>query len=183
MKPRDHDPLRLDVERFANDDGRLEGHWPLNGMHRLVSACHGEEPPAPTDRVDFQAAGERRRQGAGESHAWLHLALETRVKLTCQRCLGPVETPLAVERWFHFVAGETQAAELDAESEDDVLAVTRSLDLHALAEDELLLALPLVPRHEVCPQPLLPATSETPDDEVAAPNPFAVLAGLKHRAH
>jgi uncharacterized protein len=183
MKPRDHDPLRLDVERFANEEGRLEGHWPLSGMHRLVSACHAEEPPASTELVAFQAAGERRRQGGGESHARLQLALETRVKLTCQRCLGPVEAPLAVDRWFHFVAGETQAAELDADSEEDVLAITRSLDLHALAEDELLLALPLVPRHEVCLQPPLPAASEASDDEAAAPNPFAVLAGLKHRAH
>ena len=183
MKPREFDPLRLDVERFATDQGRLQGHWPLSGMRRLVSACHADEPPVATDRVVFQAAGERRRQGGAESHAWLKLVLETRVKLTCQRCLGPVETPLAFERWFHFVAGETQAAQLDADSEEDVLAITRSLDLHALAEDELLLALPLVPRHEVCPEPLLPAQPEGFDEEAAAPNPFAVLAGLKHRAH
>ena len=108
----------------------------------------------------WQAVGERRRRyAAAESRAWLQLTLDTDVKLTCQRCLGPVETPLKVERWFQFVAGEEQAAQLDADSEEDVLASTRSLDLHQLAEDELLLALPLVPRHEVCPQPLQPAAA------------------------
>lgn len=185
MKPREHDPLRLDVERFASDEGRLQGQWPLSGMPRLLSACHADEPPAPTDGVAFQAAGERRRQAGSGQDAWLRLVLATRVKLTCQRCLGAVETPLALDRWFHFVDSEARAAELDAESDDDVLATTRSLDLHVLAEDELLLALPLVPRHEVCPQPLLPAKSgEAADDaEAAAPSPFAVLAGLKQRPH
>ena len=45
-----------------------------------------------------------------------------------------------------FVRGEDAAAELDAESDFDVLTLTRSLDLRELVEDELLLALPLVPR-------------------------------------
>ena len=183
MKAREHDFRKLDVERFASDGGRLQGHWPLAGMHRLLGTCHAEEPPSATDRVDWQAAGERRGEGAAESNAWLQLKVDARMTLTCQRCLGPVETPLQVERWFHFVTGEAQAAQLDAESEDDVLASTRSLDLHQLAEDELLLALPIVPRHEVCPQPLLQATADGLDQDVAAPNPFAALAALKRDRH
>jgi uncharacterized protein len=181
MKP--YDPHKLDVERFATEAGHLEGAWPLVGMHRLVDACHSEELPAPDDGVRWTAAGERRRQSPGESHAWLHLSLDTQVSLVCQRCLGPVETPLKFERWFHFVDGEEQAAALDAESEEDVLASTRALDLHALAEDELLLALPLVPRHEVCPQPLLPAATAALDEDAAPPNPFAALAALKRDRH
>ena len=183
MKEREHDPRRLDVERFASDAQRLEGNWPLSGMHRLVEACHAEDRPAATERVHWQASAERRRVGAGESHAWLKLAIDAQPKLTCQRCLGPVDTPLRFERWFHFVAGEEQAAALDADAEEDVLASTRALDLHQLAEDELLLALPLVPRHEACPDPL-PAIRVDPSfDEAAEANPFAVLAGLGRRAH
>jgi uncharacterized protein len=109
--------------------------------------------------------------------------LRARLNLTCQRCLGAVPAPLAVVSRFRFVAGETQAAALDAEAEEDVLASTRSLDLRTLAEDELLLALPIVPRHDVCPTPL-PRPSAGPDDEAAAaPNPFAALAGLKKARH
>jgi uncharacterized protein len=182
MKP--HDPLRLDVERFATDQGRLHGQWQLNGMRRLVEACHAEAPPAGSDLVDWQAVGERRRQhAAAESDAWLQLTLDTDVKLTCQRCLGPVDTPLKLERWFRFVVGEEQAAQLDTDSEEDVLASTRSLDLHQLAEDELLLALPLVPRHDVCPQPLQPAAFPGSQQAEPAVNPFAALAALKRGSH
>ena len=98
--------------------------------------------------------------------------------LVCQRCLGPVEAVLDADRSFLFVAGEDAAAALDADSEDDVLALTRSLDLRELVEDELLLALPLVPRHEECPEPLeVPPDADAPVEEKK--NPFAVLAALK----
>lgn len=183
MKP--HDPRRLDVERFATDRGRLQGDWPLSTMQRLVEACHVEAPPVVSDRVAWQAVGERRRRRhvAVESSAWLQLALDTKVRLTCQRCLGAVETPLAVERWFQFVVSEEQAAQLDADSEEDVLVSTRSLDLHQLAEDELLLALPLVPRHEACPQPLQPVTLPGAPEVESRPNPFAALAALRRGTH
>ncbi|MEO8123637.1 MAG: DUF177 domain-containing protein [Burkholderiales bacterium] len=186
MKPREHDPRRLDVERFATEGGRLEGDWPLANMVRLCDACHVALGPGAPDRIRWSARGERRKQAAGQvAHAWLRLMIDTRVDLTCQRCLSAVQVTLAVDRWFHFVADEQQAAALDAESDDDVLASSRSLDLRELAEDELLLALPLVPRHEVCPQPL-PAPVEAAgqhDDPGAAESPFAVLAALKRRPH
>jgi uncharacterized protein len=89
-----------------------------------------------------------------------------------------VGAEIVAQRSFLFVHGENTAAELDNDSEDDVLALTRSLDLVELIEDELLLALPLVPRHETCPQPLLAGEPEAlADDE--PPHPFAALAALK----
>ena len=90
-----------------------------------------------------------------------------------------------MSRWFRFVHDEKTAAELDADSEDDVLMLTRHLDAQELLEDELLLALPLVPRHDECPHPLaLPADELLPDghDEDALPHPFAALAALKARS-
>jgi len=109
---------------------------------------------------------------------WLHVGASTDLPLECQRCLKPVDVPLAIERSFLFVHGEDAAAQLDTDSEDDVLALTRTLDLRELIEDELLLALPIVPRHELCRVPLV-----APADEAEAveekPNPFAALAALK----
>ena len=76
--------------------------------------------------------------------------------------------------------GEETAAELDADTEDDVLAMTRALDVQALLEDELLLSLPLVPRHLVCPDPLVVPPDGAPDvDTAEKPQPFAALAALK----
>ncbi len=187
MKQREHDPRRLDIERFATEGGQLNGEWPLSTMTRLVALADPAPPSADAQPVRWTAKGERRRRPGAGADAWLRLELDAQVHLTCQRCLAPIETPLAVDRWFHFVEGEQQAAELDADSEDDVLASTRAFDLHALAEDELLLALPLVPRHAVCPQPLLPlgeaAVEEAEVAERDSAHPFSALAALKRGQH
>lgn len=175
MKARDFDPTKLDVEAFAKADASIEGAWPIAQLERLASLTVA---PAETDLVAWQARGESRAMRGGQPQAWLHIEAKTQVMLECQRCLAPVAADVDAKRSFLFVHGEEAAAELDADSEDDVLALTRSLDLRDLIEDELLLALPLVPRHETCPQPLL--QSETPAAaEEKAPHPFAALASLK----
>ena len=42
MKPRTHDPQRLDVEAFAADGASLEGGWPLAGFARLIDGQPAE---------------------------------------------------------------------------------------------------------------------------------------------
>ena len=135
--------------------------------------------------VAWTAAGERRPVPAGEAELWLTLSAEAPVWLTCQRCLQPFAVPLAVQQRLRFVHGEAQAEALDAEHDDDVLAVSKSLDLRELIEDELLLSLPIVPRHERCPKPLVvPADvaelpGDLPGEPAERPNPFAALLALK----
>ncbi|MFT3664768.1 YceD family protein [Piscinibacter sp.] len=181
MKPRVHDPLRLDVEVFAKDAGRLEGRWPLAGFARLAESAHAQARPGAADPVAWQARGEQRAQRGGAAQTWLHVEAEAEVQLECQRCLQAVAVPLAVRRSFLFAPDEPTAAAIDADSEDDVLVLTRALDLHELVEDELILALPLVPRHDVCAQPLaVPAPAE--EAQAERPHPFAALAALKRGA-
>lgn len=180
MKPRLRDPLRLDVAALAKEADRLEGRWPLRGFERLIESTPADARPLESDEVVWQAAGEMRPVRGGAPEVWLHVGAEAAVKLECQRCLQPVAVPLAVQRSFRFAPDETTAAQIDADSEDDVLVLTRALDLHELVEDELILALPLVPRHDLCPQPLeAPADAEEAPAE--RPNPFAALAALKRR--
>lgn len=178
MKSRPADPRHLDVEAFAKDDGVLEGDWPLPALERLADAAHAEARPTEADRATWHAEGERRSVRGVEPQTWLHLRASARLALVCQRCLGPVDTQIESRRSFLFVAGEDVAAQLDADSEDDVMALTRSLDLRDLVEDELLLALPLVPRHELCPEPL-PVPDDVHEAADERPNPFAALAALK----
>lgn len=177
---RQHDPLRLDVAAFTDDGAQLSGRWPGASLTRLAE---GQSPPQDValPEVVWAAQGERRAVTGAEAELWLALQVQAPVWLTCQRCLQPYEVPLALERRLRFVRGEAQAEALDAESEDDVLALSRSLDLRELVEDELLLALPIVPRHETCPQPLPMAVEADPlpEGEAERPNPFAVLQGLK----
>lgn len=178
MRTRPTDPTRLDVEAFAKDGGSLDGDWPLASLGRLADSSHPDVRPGPSDVVTWHAHGESRPVRGGPPQVWLHIEASARISLVCQRCLGAVQVPLTAQRSFHFVSGEDAAAQLDADSEDDVLALTRALDLRELVEDELLLALPIVPRHEVCPEPLpLPEDDEVGEESTA--NPFAALAALK----
>ncbi len=177
MSSRDFDPLCLDVPAFAKATGELAGQWPLRQFDRLTESAMQAALPADGSEVRWSARGEPRATRGGEIQVWLHIRAATTVPLVCQRCLQAVEVPLATERSFMFVHGEDTAAQLDTDSEDDVLALTHALDLRALIEDELLLSLPIVPRHEVCPQPLVVADDGVTIDE--KPNPFAALAALK----
>lgn len=181
MKPRSFDPLKLDVEAFARDGEPLAGEWPAATLERLAESAAPESDVAQWPPVRWSARGERLTPRGGEAQIWLELEAGAQVALTCQRCLQLVREDLSVVRRFRFVRDEHQAAELDMDSDDDVLALARNLDLRELVEDELLLALPVVPRHEVCPEPLPHANVDEDESEVAdeRPNPFAALAALK----
>ena len=178
MATRDFDPLRLEVQAFAKEAGQLGGRWPLLQLVRLAdSALDAGGTKRHDAEVAWSVQGEQRAAPGGELQIWLHIKAATAVSLECQRCLQPMAVVLEIDRSFLFVHGEDAAAQLDADGEDDVLALTRSLDLRELVEDEMLLSLPIVPRHDVCPQPL----PVRPNDPLAEekPNPFAALAILK----
>jgi uncharacterized protein len=173
------DLLRLDVAAFAAAEGVLAGAWTAERLPRLVAATLAPPEGQPRAAIDWRVVGARRvLLGAGVRPA-LQVEASTEVALECQRCLQPMRLALEAERRIYFVEGEDAAAALDAENEDDVLALTPTLDLQALVEDELLLALPLVPRHEVCPEPLPRALVEDDRAREAADHPFAALAALK----
>jgi uncharacterized protein len=177
-------PARLDARRFAEADGHLQGECAVTDLTRLAADAHPQALADVARSVAWQADGELRLAGNGAAPAvWLHLQAQTALPLTCQRCLGPVETPLVVDRWYRFVATEAQAEAEDDAAEEDLLALEPRPDLLAVLEDELLMALPLVPMHEVCPQPLPSSAGRLPEDAEGAPaareNPFQALSRLK----
>jgi uncharacterized protein len=176
MKERSLDPLALDVSALCKQAGVLQGQAPLMSMQRLSEAFVA----ASDSSTGWQANGSLRPVTGGEPELWLALQAQSEVPLQCQRCLQPMAEKLVVDRHFRFARSEEEAAALDEESEDDVLALPARLDLLALLEDELILALPIVPRHDVCPQPL-PLPAEAPEEQAAA-NPFAALATLRGRS-
>ncbi len=175
MTSRAPDPRKFDVAAFASEAGQLEGRWPLADFARLGAGSPQE------GAVEWSIRGQQVSVAGGEPEIWLHLTARARILLDCQRCLRPVAWNLDVQRSLRFVSGEDAAAALDAQSEDDVLELQRSVDLRDMIEDELLLELPLVPMHEHCPQPLLASASDAEAVPASAQpaNPFAVLAKLK----
>ncbi len=181
MKSRALNPLKLDVEAFAREGAALEGEWPATDLPRLADTAAPEAPASGWPAVRWMAEGEIRTPRGSEPQIWMRLDAQAQVAQTCQRCLQPVVEEVVMSRWFRFVRDEDQAAELDMDGDDDVLALPRVMNLQELAEDELLLALPLVPRHDVCPEPLPLAEPDELEEEAEEerPHPFAALAALK----
>jgi uncharacterized protein len=173
-----HSPRALDVAAFCRDAAQLRSQWPLAGMARLVAGLSA----VPADALaDWQLEGALKTVIGGPAQPWLHLQGSAKVLLQCQRCLQDMVETLHVDQRIRFVRGEAEAARLDEESEDDVLALVPRLDVQELLEDELILGLPLVPRHDHCPQPLLvdEAGPRGPAAEAETPHPFAALAALR----
>jgi uncharacterized protein len=178
---KDFDPLRLDVRRFAEEGAELAADDALPRYQRLLAETGG----AGTDRhVRWSARGEMHNRHHLQPEIRMHLQAGASLPLTCQRCLGPVDVTLAVDRAFRFVADEATAAAQDDESEEDLLALSRSFNLLELVEDELLMEMPVAPRHEVCPQPVTMSAVDPGFEAASAEkeNPFAVLERLKNGA-
>ncbi len=174
------DPLQLSVEAFAKNEQSLQGEWPLSSLPRLLESSHSQQALDAPSFATWRVRGEIRAARSGPPEIWLHLQSSANVVLTCQRCLQDISTQITAKRSFRFVHGEAAASKLDAQTEEDVLALSRHLDVRELIEDELLLELPLVPRHEVCPQPLLKSDMSINNEaEAVRENPFAALAQLK----
>jgi uncharacterized protein len=177
---KEFDSRRLDVKAFAEAAAKLAGENRLGDHPRLMAETGGRG--AETALV-WSASGELRNPGHVNPELWLRLEARTALSLTCQRCLGPVEVALAVQRSFRFVQDEAIAMAEDDSSEEDLLALSRSFDLMELVEDELLMEMPVAPRHKVCPVPVTMAVADE-DFEAALPereNPFALLQRLKTR--
>lgn len=176
----DYDARHLNIDAFAKAGGSISASESLVSFDRLLDEAQGAGAQNP---VHFTARGLTRPQGAGDKQVWLALTAEVALPQTCQRCLGPVDVPVAFEREFRFVASEEVAAVEDEASEEDVLVLSRDFNLLELVEDELLMALPAVPKHEVCPSTvkLQVADSDFVEEAQEKPNPFAVLEQLKKR--
>ncbi|RYZ13756.1 MAG: DUF177 domain-containing protein [Myxococcaceae bacterium] len=172
---------RLDARAFAEAEGVLQVDTPLSRLPRLRDEAAGES--AALGDVRWEARAEMRPGAAGVPRSpWMHLMAHATLALTCQRCLGPVDTRLEVDRWFRFVADEATAEAQDDEAEEDLLALEPRPNLFEVLEDELLMALPLVPLHDTCPVDVVlrAADPAVPDEDVAVrKHPFAALERLK----
>jgi uncharacterized protein len=161
----------VDVFELARSGGRIAGSVSPGALQRLAAAVTRIESPLEYGLEGFV-------DGSGRPAARLHV--RGRLIMPCDRCNGPLDSPLETRATFFFVTDE---AELNAvpidESEVDALVGSARFDVWNLVEDEAILALPLSPRHDAC----RPEVAEEPPSEAARPSPFAVLEQLKARKH
>jgi len=196
MKARTFAPRKLDIGAFIESAELMTGSAPVAELPRVAVGLAKDIDLTTLAPIDWSAHGRLVPQRIGGPQMWLDLSVNAHLAWECQRCLQAVTLPVVVERSIRFAKDEAAAAELDADSDDDVLALSRQFDLMALVEDELIMAQPIVPRHEICPSDIVKlmhsdeavsapgqaAPAGSPGEETAAsgrPNPFAVLASLK----
>jgi len=172
------DARRLDVKSFAAAHAVLQGDTASGPWGRILDQAHSDQSVLD---VRWEVSGELKGSVGRPEQVWIHLSAAARLPVTCQRCLGEVVTEFQFERSFRFVADEETAAALDVDSEEDVLALSRTFDLMELIEDEILMEMPLVPRHEQCPEPVRFSVADEGFEEAmeAAPHPFDALAALR----
>jgi uncharacterized protein len=156
----------IDSLQFARERGERRGSLDLHAMPRLAhSGCKAA-------MLSYVLQGGRNENNRPS----LHLEVAGPLMLECQRCLGPLEFPLAVSNDLELAASQ---AEIDAadDSLDRVLA-SPQMDVAELVEDEAILALPMISMHEHCVD--IDKLRDKPHED-APPSPFAALAALKRK--
>ena len=173
-------PQQLHIVQFATAGGQWSGEERLARFDRLMEEVQGVGGES---MVNFEIQGEMRVNARGTEEPWLHLVARANLILTCQRCLGPVEVGVSLDRHFRFVTSEEQAEQEDDVSEEDVLVISKSFDVLSLVEDELLLEQPLSPKHGTCPGAVRfsAVDADFVDDTGQAAHPFAALGKLQKR--
>jgi uncharacterized protein len=201
MKARTFAPRKLDIGAFIESLELMKGAAPLLELPRLAEGLARDVDVNALPPVEWSAQGRLVAQRVGGPQMWLDLSAHGDLAWECQRCLQAVTLPVDVQRGIRFVKDEAAAAQLDADGDEDVLALSKQFDLMALIEDELIMAQPIVPRHDTCPTDvyrLMKSGEEAPksgqveqagiegvqlsDQSLTPsgrPNPFAVLATLK----
>jgi uncharacterized protein len=109
--------------------------------------------------------------------AYLHLKVQGRVALTCQRCLQPFAHEIKIDAHFILVRDESEMPAPEEEGDnEDYLPIQAEMHVLDLIEDEVLLALPIAPKHEegAC-------NNENNIETYQQPNPFAKLVLLKSK--
>lgn len=159
-----HQPV-IDALEFARAGASLRGSCAVAELGRLREVLY-----ANSGTLEYELHGER----DARDRPALRLRLRGALQLVCQRCLGAVELPLAVDASLVLAASQAEidAEPLTADGPDRIVA-SKSLAVVELIEDELLLAVPYAPRHAQC------ELQGAAGGEAKA-SPFADLGALLH---
>src|SRR5262245_43338113 len=111
------------------------------GMERLPRLAQLQ---GSTEGLEYHLRGGR----ASNGKPCLRLSVRGSVKLLCQRCLDPIQVPVAVDAELQLAENAREISEAD--DEIDRVIASRNMEVAGLVEDEVILALPMVARHEGC---------------------------------
>jgi len=166
-------PVRVDPLKSVEQEAEFSGSIAVSKLGRLQDFLQDDSGEA---QVEIQFGHDE--QGT----ALLRGKCHAHVRMTCQRCMNPVEVALATDFEVGIVFSDEQAKHLDKQYEP-VIADAESLELLPVIEDELILSLPMYAYHEHCgDHDLVQIEEETTPVETEAPNNrFSVLEQLKKK--
>lgn len=162
-------PERVDAYELATARRSVRGTLPVSRMGRLsplLASTQGEV----SIELAFGVDEERTIFVVGR--------LTTTLRLYCQRCLEPLDVPLAAEVSLGVVRSDALARRLPGRYEP-LVSNEETISLLELVEDELLLALPQAPMHAASDCAVQLSAVNRSDTVAKGESPFAVLASLK----
>jgi uncharacterized protein len=166
-----HLPDRLDLYAAAEAGRELRGRLKLD---RLVRAL----PLFESTEGELEVALELGRDEDGTHY--LEGSVQGSLLLLCQRCLEPMEYPLAATFRLGLVHSPEHMPGL-SERYEPLLLSGEPASIAEIITDEVLLALPIVPLHSGEGTCRLPATGDQTPASDRRESPFAVLAQLKQK--
>jgi uncharacterized protein len=160
----------LEVDRLVETEADIEFAGALTELAALRSL-----PAEVTGNVRGRARFSRE-----QGFAVVELSIDGSAVLECQRCLQPMELPLAETARIALVDSESESARVPGQLEP-VLAAAGRISIGELVAQELLLALPIVALHsgdESCVRAPRPAPTASSGE---THRPFGGLAELLKR--
>ncbi len=157
---------------FALSEQTLSGSAEPKHMLRLSDMLLIQAAPAHAGEIQFTLIGAAKKYSLPS----LHLSVDARLPVACQRCLNAMSVQLKLE--FDYLIAHSEPAEFDENDELDWLEISQSMSILDLIEDELLIAMPIAPSHSTqhlheCVQHSMQSGEK--------PNPFAVLKSLNNK--
>ena len=168
-------PLINNIE-FAQKQQNIKDSFDVLSFKRLaeILALPNEKLSFPNEKVkethvNFELNGDYKRFRQPS----LHLHIETKLPITCQRCLELMQVEIDLQ--FDYLISDSSTDDLnhnyDQNDDLDWVQTNTEMNFHELIEDELLLAMPISPMHAS-------ECSKTSMQSGEKPNPFAVLKNL-----
>ena len=130
-------PEQLDVIQKAKFGAEIRGTWPVNRLER-VSELLLDDAGNIEAELKFSKLGHLRLIDGN---------ISAELKVTCQRCMQPMDLSLKVDFKLGLICKEAQAEGLP-EGYEPYLVEGDSENIPHMLEEELLLAMPLVAMHE-----------------------------------
>ena len=167
-------PLTLDPVRTAQKRLDYQGVYTPDQVERIAESVVSVDSDVEC-AMRFEVDNQRLAVLTGDA--------KVTVTLECQRCGKPFVHHVYTTYCFSPVRSDEQAEALPEAYEPVQVNEFGEIDLRALVEDEVILSLPVVPVHdsEHCEVSEADMVFGKLPPEAEKPNPFAVLASLKHK--